>query len=184
MHDIEATLLSNIRSAWRNDRYTAQHCRNVSRMVWRLGSFIGQEERTALRLAGFLHDLGKLSIPRSVLYKTGPLTKHEWLLLQSHPETGAWLAEMAGAGSEIVLAIRQHHERLDGSGYPAGLHGSDITYLARLIAVADVYCAMTSDRPYRPALPHSTALEFLSREALFDQELVSALKALLTKPVP
>lgn len=126
-----------------------------------------------------MHDIGKLTVPRTILYKPAPLTAAEWMVFRAHPETGAWFAEVMGADQNVVEAVRQHHERLDGSGYPRGLAGDEITSYARILAVADVYCAMTQRRPYRSPLRQEDALEFLRNRSLFDGEVVKALEALV-----
>lgn len=124
----------------------------------------------------FLHDIGKVGIPERVLCKPGPLDEAEWVVMREHPVVGAQIVEPIKflAGSvEIVLS---HHERWDGKGYPKGLAGRDIPLAARVFAVADCFDAMTSDRPYRRALPAEVALEEIGAGAgsQFDPEVVEA----------
>lgn len=126
--------------------------------------------------AGLLHDLGKIGIPESVLLKSGPLTAEEWELMRAHPVVGARIVAPLEFFAEGALIIRHHHERQDGSGYPAGLAGEAIPLGARIVAVADVYDALTSDRPYRPSLEHREALRWIeaAAERLLDAGIVSA----------
>ena len=106
----------------------------------------------------FLHDIGKVGIPESILCKTGPLNDLEWIVMRSHPHVGAKIVEPIPFMGEAVEIVRSHHERYDGSGYPAGLRGEEIPLGARIFAIADAFDAMTSDRPYRRALPTEEAV--------------------------
>jgi putative nucleotidyltransferase with HDIG domain len=179
--EVKSSLFRNIYSAWSRDEYTVQHSRQVARLCGCLGVELGVEDTESLEMAGLLHDVGKLTIPHAILLKVDPLTTNERALLQGHPHVGAWLATMAGAKTRVVEAIRQHHERLDGSGYPQGLSIPEISWLGRIVAVADVYGAMTEDRPYRPALVHHEALKYLDNRALFDPEVVAALRVQIAR---
>src|SRR5207249_1168787 len=127
--------------------------------------------------AGLLHDIGKIGVPEAVLHKRGELDAHEWALMRRHPLTGAQIVSPFEFFATGALTIRHHHERLDGSGYPDGLAGEAIPIGARIVAVADVYDALTSDRPYRTALPREAALEYLMRQAgrTLDGRAVAAL---------
>ena len=107
----------------------------------------------------FLHDIGKVGIPESILCKTGPLNDLEWIVMRSHPHVGAKIVEPIPFMGEAVEIVRSHHERFDGGGYPAGLRGEEIPLGARIFAIADAFDAMTSDRPYRRALPTEEAVE-------------------------
>jgi putative nucleotidyltransferase with HDIG domain len=107
----------------------------------------------------FLHDIGKVGIPESILCKTGPLNDLEWIVMRSHPHVGAKIVEPIPFMGEAVEIVRSHHERFDGSGYPAGLRGEEIPLGARIFAIADAFDAMTSDRPYRRALAIEEAVE-------------------------
>lgn len=107
----------------------------------------------------FLHDIGKVGIPESILCKTGPLNDLEWIVMRSHPIVGAKIVEPIPFMGEAVEIVRSHHERFDGSGYPVGLSGEEIPLGARIFAIADAFDAMTSDRPYRHALPLEESVE-------------------------
>src|SRR5437879_9011769 len=127
--------------------------------------------------AGLMHDIGKLGIPEAVLEKHSPLDESEWILMRTHPEMGLTLLDRAGQSSREVLAVLYHHERLDGSGYPYGLKAEGIPVEARIVAVADTYDALTSDRPYRKACTEAEARRVLIEEAKtrLDPRAVAAL---------
>ncbi len=131
--------------------------------------------------AGLLHDLGKIGIPEAVLRKAGPLTDEEWEIMRQHPVVGARIVSPLEFFSEAALVIRHHHERHDGSGYPDGLRGEGIPIGARIVAVADVFDALTSDRPYRTSLVREEALRWMENWAdrFLDARIVSELLGLL-----
>ena len=164
-----------------SDNYTIVHATRVALIAEAIGDNLklGPNSILDLRLAGFLHDIGKLALPKEVLYKPGPLSADEEAQVRLHPIIGARVAEVAGIEPQIVAAIAGHHERLDGSGYPQGLQGDDIDLLTRIICVADVYAAMTSERPYRRPLTHTVALAEISKEHLYDQIIVDSLQQVL-----
>ena len=128
----------------------------------------------------FLHDIGKVGIPESILCKTSPLTELEWVVMRSHPNQGARIVEPIPFMGEAVEIVRSHHERFDGSGYPLGLAGEEIPLSARIFAIADSFDAMTSDRPYRSALSTETAVkEILAGSGTqFDPTCVEAFEEL------
>jgi HD-GYP domain-containing protein (c-di-GMP phosphodiesterase class II) len=132
-------------------------------MLWDYGLF-GKEARI-IRSAARLHDIGKLYIPRYLLFKKDALTEKEWAIIMQHPEIGASMLEGHPHCycKEIAPLVRYHHERWDGAGYPARLRGAEIPLGARIIAVADSYDAITSQRPYCPARSHEEAMEILRR---------------------
>jgi HD-GYP domain-containing protein (c-di-GMP phosphodiesterase class II) len=143
------------------DGYTGQHsgtvvalCEQVARRVGVTGA-----ELEHLRIAANLHDLGKIGVPDEILHKPGPLDDAEWSIMREHPVWGARALEAIPGFRPAARAVRHHHERWDGGGYPDGLAGEDIPIGARVIAVCDAYEAMTSTRPYRPALAEPVARE-------------------------
>jgi HD-GYP domain-containing protein (c-di-GMP phosphodiesterase class II) len=143
------------------DGYTGRHsstvvdlCEQVARRVGVTGADLGH-----LRIAAHLHDLGKIGVPDQILHKPGPLDDAEWSIMREHPVWGARALEAIPEFREASLAVRHHHERWDGTGYPDGLAGEAIPIGARVIAVCDAYEAMTSHRPYRDALPEPLARE-------------------------
>jgi HD-GYP domain-containing protein (c-di-GMP phosphodiesterase class II) len=138
-------------------------------------------DRPEVAYGFFLHDIGKVGIPESILCKAGPLTELEWIVMRSHPNQGARIMEPIPFMGEAVEIVRSHHERWDGAGYPRGLRGEDIPLAARIFAIADSFDAMTSDRPYRSALPIEAAIEEIRRGAgtQFDPECVKAFEQLV-----
>jgi len=161
------------------DREARAHNLRVARLCVHIGRQMSMSasELRILARAGLMHDIGKLGIPTQVLEKHSPLDESEWLLMRSHPEMGLTLLDRAGQSSREVLAVLYHHERLDGSGYPYGLKAESIPIEARIVAVADTYDALTSDRPYRHACSQAEARRVLIEEAgsRLDSRAVSAL---------
>ena len=149
------------------DAYTRGHSERVGAWSRRLAVALDLPagEAEAIGRAGLLHDIGKIGVPEAVLRKQGPLDDAEWALMRRHPVVGAQIVapfEFFAAGAAV---IRHHHERSNGTGYPDGLVGEAIPIGARIVAVADVYDALTSDRPYRRALSHEAAIAHLLAEA-------------------
>jgi len=134
------------------DDYSYMHSVAVCALMVSLARQLGHDADgcRAAGLAGLLHDLGKIAIPESVLRKTGPLSEEEWAVMRRHPIVGAQIVAPLEFFADGAVIVRHHHERQDGSGYPDGLRGELIPLGARIVAVADVYDAFTSDRPYRP----------------------------------
>jgi len=160
------------------DQPTAHHCERVAANVRTLGLHHGlaTDALDALYWSGLLHDLGKISTPASILLKEGALTAEEYDVIKGHAEKGAEvLLHISDRFHRIAEGVRSHHERWDGSGYPAGLAGTEIPLFGRLLAVADVFEAMTAPRPYRPSLPVDVVLEHLREGAgtHFDREIVA-----------
>jgi putative nucleotidyltransferase with HDIG domain len=149
------------------DAYTAGHSRRVQQLALAVGREIGlsQTELELLGHAALFHDIGKLGIPDSILLKPHALTDDEWVVMASHAEEGASIINRLGFLSDAVPAIRHHHERYDGRGYPLGLGGDDIPLGARIIHVADAFDSMLTTRVYRPARPAEEALAELRRNA-------------------
>ncbi len=145
------------------DEYTAQHSAAVAMYCRDMANALDlpEEEAEALHLAGLLHDLGKVGVPDAVLRKAATLDEGEWEYIRQHPEKGAEVLSHLAAYQEVADIVRFHHERLDGSGYPNGIHGDAIPELSKVLAVADSYHAMTSDRPYRGARSSFEALKEL-----------------------
>ena len=160
------------------DRYTAGHSVRVAEYADSITRTLElpQAECEAIRLAAWLHDVGKIGIPDAVLLKPGPLTAEEFGLVKLHPQIGRRILER-GQGFESVLdAVELHHENFDGTGYPYGAIGDRIPLGARVIRVADVFDAMTTDRSYRPAFTPQSALEAIHAESgrQFDPRCVLA----------
>ena len=169
------------------DRYTGGHSQRVARYVRTIAIQMGlpDEATETIVFAASLHDVGKIGVPDHVLLKQGKLDEYEFGWMRKHPEWG-WMAIRDVSGfREAALLILHHHERLDGSGYPSRLRGTEIPLGSRLITVADSYDALTTDRPYRTARSHADALAELYRCAgtQFDPQVVKAFSAALTREV-
>jgi HD-GYP domain-containing protein (c-di-GMP phosphodiesterase class II) len=149
------------------DREARAHNLRVARLCIHIGRQMSMSagELRVLGRAGLMHDIGKLGIPQAVLGKESALSESEWMLMRAHPEMGLTLLDRAGQSSREVLAVLYHHERLDGSGYPYGLKAEGIPIEARIVAVADTYDALTSNRPYRSACSEAEARRVLTEEA-------------------
>jgi PAS domain S-box-containing protein len=155
-----ATSLSEMR-----DPYTAGHERRVAQLATAIGAELGFDENRleGMRVAGHLHDVGKITIPAEILSKPGKLSTIEFRLIQAHPEAGYEVLRRVAFPWPVAEVAHQHHERMDGSGYPQGLKGEAILLEARVMAVADVVEAMSSHRPYRPGLGIDKALAEIER---------------------
>lgn len=160
------------------DPYTRGHSERVGISSGALAQALGlvRSEVETAGQAGLLHDIGKIGVPETVLGKQGALTEDEWAQMRRHPVLGAQIVAPFDFLASAAPIIRHHHERADGSGYPDGLRGGAIPLGASIVAVADVYDALTSDRPYRAALSPERALEYLTAEAghTLDARVVAA----------
>lgn len=165
------------------DRYTESHSVRVSELAARLGEQLelGERECELIRTAGSLHDLGKIGVRDDILNKAGPLTEEEWEVMRRHPDVGADMIAQHSALAEVAPLVRHHHERWDGTGYPAGLKGEVIPYGARILTVADSFDTITGARLYRPSpMTPIEAVEDISRRAShwYDPNVVDALREL------
>lgn len=166
------------------DKYTAGHSAAVAvygrDIAKRMG--LSDEEQELVHLCGLVHDVGKIGLPAGLLEKPGALSLDERRQMEQHSVIGESILQNVADYAEISSIVRHHHERVDGNGYPDGLVGSEIPLLARIIAVADAYNAMTSDRPYRDAMPSRVARLRLAQavESQFDTAVVAAFEAILT----
>ena len=134
-----------------------------------------EQEIQRIRIASLLHDIGKVAVPEQILEKPGPLSADEWQSVVQHPRIGQVIIDQVATVKDAGSIILHHHERFSGAGYPYGLRGSDIPLGARIVAIADAYDAMVSDRPYRAAIGHDAAVAELREHATtqFDPELVT-----------
>jgi putative nucleotidyltransferase with HDIG domain len=165
------------------DQYTAGHSAAVAiyarDIAHRMG--LSEEQQELVHLCGLVHDIGKIGLPAGLLEKPGPLTLDERRQMEQHSEIGERILRNVDDYSEIADVVRSHHERIDGMGYPDGICDDEIPILARIIGVADAYDAMTSDRPYREALPSRVARMRLAQAVgtQFDTAVVAAFEAIL-----
>lgn len=166
-----------------SDPYTAGHQRRVARMAHKVGQVLGRDDTwlEGIYIGGLLHDIGKISIPFDILTKPGALREEEWLVLKSHALRGYEILSGSSLPWRVDLMARNHHERLDGSGYPDGLKDSEVTPEARVLAVCDVVEAMSSHRPYRPAHPVDAVTAELSsgRGIRYDSSVVDVVLELV-----
>ena len=167
------------------DEYTEEHTRRVALRAVQVGEELGLSPARLrdLAIGGLVHDIGKLSVPNSILRKPGKLTAHEFAAIERHPEIGYRMLIDLGFCESVARLVLDHHERLDGSGYPRGLSGPAMSLEARILAVCDVYDALVSNRVYRDAFSHDAAMEILREEAgtKLDRRCVLTLCALLTE---
>lgn len=173
------TLQALIAAVDAKDSYTARHSLAVTEYALAIGRRLGLDEQRLQNLerAGLLHDVGKIGVAENVLLKPSALTNEEWLEIRDHSDIGARIIESIPFLRDLVEVIRHHHERWDGTGYPSGIAGEKVPQESRILAVADAFDAMTSDRPYRQALRLTIAREELmrGRGIQFDPDAVDAL---------
>ena len=167
LEEAETILFALAQAVEQRDVYTGHHCQRLAIASVMLGEALGLSaaELTALYRGGYLHDIGKISIPDSILFKRGLLTSDEWTIMRSHPARGEEICRPMKSLWPVLPIIRNHHERWDGSGYPDGLAGEDIPLLARILQVADIYDALITERPYKPALSQQEAFTMMEEEA-------------------
>jgi putative two-component system response regulator len=148
------------------DLHTASHCERLAFISVAMGMMSGlpQEDLLVLYRGGYMHDIGKVGIPDSILFKPGKLTAEEWVVMQTHTIRGVEICRHLRSLAPVVPIIRHHHEHWDGSGYPDGLAGEDIPLLARFVQIGDIYDALTSCRPYKEAISPAKALRIIREE--------------------
>ena len=179
----DQTLIALMSALDARDQETEGHSSRVGEIACRIALEIGLDttQITILRRGALLHDIGKIGVSDNILHKPGPLTNDEWRIMRQHPEIGARIVRGIPFLEDTMSIIRHHHERWNGSGYPLGLEGEEIPIAARIFAVADVFDALTSIRPYRNTATHEDALGYLVRNAgvLFDPHVVTVFETLL-----
>ncbi len=183
--NIEGTIHAMALTVEMRDPYTAGHQRQVANLASAIAKEMGipTEQIDGIHMAGIIHDIGKLHIPSEILCKSGQLTQLEFGMIKTHPQAGYDILKTIEFQWPIAEFVLQHHERMDGSGYPSGLSGDNILIEARILSVADVVDAIVPHRPYRPALGIDKALEEISkhREVLYDSNVVDACLSIITK---
>jgi putative two-component system response regulator len=189
LENAESVLFSLALSIEARDPYTRGHCDRLSEMSARLGETLGipEEDVKGLRRAGIVHDVGKVAVPDSILLKPGPLSQEEIEVMRKHPVVGEQICEPLKTFRLVLPIIRHHHERHDGSGYPDHLRGAEIPLTARILQLADVYDALTTDRPYRKADTSDVALAIMNEEAArgwWDRELLEAFQTMIRDAHP
>jgi putative two-component system response regulator len=166
------------------DPYTEGHCERLAANAEALGRHLALNEDSivALRRGGYLHDLGKIAVPDDILKKGSDLTPEEWIIMKQHPVTGENICKPLKSLRLVLPIIRYHHERPDGSGYPDGLRAGEIPLLPRILQVVDVYDALRTARPYKPAISHDQSAQTMRekvRQGLLDGDLVNEFFSML-----
>lgn len=194
LENAEAVLCSLALSIEARDPYTRGHCDRLAEMSAQLGArlHLPEDQIKALRRGGIVHDIGKVVVPDAILLKPGALTPDEIEVMKKHPEAGERICAPLKTFGAVLPIIRHHHEKHNGSGYPDGLHGEEIPITARILQLADVYDALSTDRVYRTAVPPEEALEIMEEEAvrgwwdraLFDEfrDMIRAALAATVRP--
>jgi putative two-component system response regulator len=180
----ETVLFALALSIEAKDPYTEGHCDRLSESSEALAKrlSLGEEESIALRRGGVIHDIGKVVVPDQILLKPGPLTPEERKIMERHTVVGAGIVSPLKSFRSVLPIIRHHHEKMDGSGYPDGLRGDAIPLTARVLQIVDIYDALTTDRPYRNALPAEKAFAIIWEEVKrgwWDGTLVNELEAMV-----
>jgi PAS domain S-box-containing protein/putative nucleotidyltransferase with HDIG domain len=182
---VQATVRALTSALEMRDPYTVGHQRRVTDLACAIAKELGfsTEKIEGMRIIGFLHDIGKMAVPAEILTKPGKLGEHEFNIIKTHAEAGYNILKEIDFPCAVAKVVAQHHERLNGSGYPKGLHGSEIMLEARILAVADVVEAMSSHRPYRPGLGTEAALQEITgkKGILYDPEVVDVCVKLFTE---
>lgn len=167
LEEAETILFALAQSVEQRDKHTGQHCQRLAAYSMALGRMMGlpAADIRSLHRGGYLHDIGKISIPDAILFKPGTLTDDEWELMRQHTLAGERICMPMKSLAGVLPIIRNHHERWDGSGYPDGLRGEDIPLLARILQIADIYDALVSTRPYKRGFSHDEAVGVMRDEA-------------------
>jgi putative two-component system response regulator len=184
LENAETVLFSLATSIEVKDPYTEGHCERLSDYSVTLARQIGlpEELQVALRRGGIVHDVGKVAVPEHILLKPGPLTEEEWKVMKQHPVVGERICRPLKSFRHVLPIIRHHHEKLDGTGYPDGLKGDEIPITARVLQTVDIFDALTTDRPYRKALPPDEAVAKIRdevRHGWWDGSLIDELENLV-----
>lgn len=187
LENAEIVLTSLAASIEAKDPYTAGHCERLSNYSLALGKKVGLSDELciALRKGGIVHDIGKVAVPERILLKPDRLTPEEWYIMKQHPAVGERICAPLRSFRAVLPIIRHHHEKLDGTGYPDGLKGDEIPITARVLQTVDIYDALTTDRPYRPALSVEEALDTMRSEAKrgwWDSALIEEFENLVAVP--
>jgi len=186
LEEAETILFALAQAVEQRDPHTGRHCQRLAVSSVMLGEALGlsKPELTALFRGGYLHDIGKIAVPDSILFKKGILDAEEWSVMRSHPARGEEICRPMKSLWPVLPIIRNHHERWDGSGYPDGLTGENIPLLARILQVADIYDALVTERPYKPALSSAEAFAVMEEEVRRgwrDPELISLFQSMQTE---
>jgi putative two-component system response regulator len=182
LDNAESVLFSLALTIEAKDPYTEGHCDRLSKYSVALAEKLGlpEEQRVTLRRGGLIHDIGKLAVPEHILLKPGPLTPEERKIMEKHTIEGERICAPLRSFRNVLPIIRHHHEKQDGSGYPDGLKGAEVPLTARILQITDIYDALSTDRPYRKALPTEKTFAIMREEAKRGWWDVSILEAFET----
>ncbi|MGB7760084.1 MAG: HD domain-containing phosphohydrolase [Bryobacteraceae bacterium] len=166
LDETEEIVFALARAVEQRDANTGGHCERLAFIAVALGIALGLDRKGLLALyrGGYLHDVGKVGIPDSILFKPGKLTAEEWVTMRTHTVRGEEICRHLKSLGTVLPIIRHHHEKWDGSGYPDGLRGDQIPLLARVLQIADIYDALTAERPYKPAYTPAQAISLMLQE--------------------
>ncbi|TMC51423.1 MAG: response regulator [Chloroflexi bacterium] len=182
LEDARQVIFTLAKAAEAKDPFTLEHAERVADSASELARRVklSPEVIQQIHVGALIHDVGKLAVPDQILNKPGPLTDEEFERVKTHTVVGAEIVLPLASQGHLVAIVRNHHERYDGRGYPDALAGEEIPFAARIVAVCDAYDAMVNQRPYRPAMPHPTAIRELlaGRERQWDAGLVDAFVAI------
>jgi putative two-component system response regulator len=186
LEQAETILFALAQSVEHRDRSTGMHCERLAAYSLALGQALGlsKHDQVALYRGGYLHDIGKVGMPDVILFKRGLLTEQEWEVMRQHTIRGEEICRPMRSLAPVLPIIRSHHERWDGTGYPDGLRGEEIPLLARILQVADIYDALTTARPYKPAFSRSHAVQIMleeSQRGWRDPELIPLFAQVVTE---
>lgn len=164
--ETEQILFALAQAVEQRDGVTAGHCERLAFISVAMGIFMGLDRGSLLALyrGGYLHDIGKVGIPDSILFKRGKLDEEEWKVMRTHPVCGVEICRHLQTLAPVIPVVRHHHERWNGTGYPDGLRGEEIPLTARVLQIADIYDALTSPRPYKAAFSQAKALQVIHEE--------------------
>ena len=187
LEEAETILFALAQTVEQRDKETGNHCQRLATLSVALGTALGlpNDDLQALHRGGFLHDIGKIAVPDSILFKRGMLNEEEWAVMRSHTWKGEDVCRRMRSLAPVLPIIRNHHEKWDGSGYPDGLTGEQIPLLARILQLADIYDALTSRRSYKSAYTAEEAVAILEKEAGMgwrDPELISVFCEMVRQP--
>ena len=187
LEEAETILFALAQAVEYRDKATGNHCQRLASLGVALGAALGlpEDDLIAIYRGGFLHDIGKIAVPDSILFKPGKLDDGEWAVMRLHPAKGEEICRPMRTLMPVLPIIRSHHERWDGGGYPDGLAGESIPLTARILQLVDIYDALTSQRSYKSALSPEASLELIRDEASRgwrDPELVSVFSEMLRQP--
>ena len=186
LEEAETILFALAQGVEKRDKYTGDHCERLAHFSVSLGTAMGLPgwQLQALHRGGFLHDIGKICVPDAILFKKGPLTEEEWVVMRAHTTKGEEICKPMKTLAPVLPIIRSHHERWDGTGYPDGLKGEDIPLLARVLQISDIYDALRTARPYKPALSKDETLQIMEEEARRgwrDPEMISLFREIVVQ---